>query len=161
MSAVAETVTYAERWLRRRPGDIEELDENEARRRHETGALYTAILGHPESADAYLEVRLEAGFVGVYFLDNEGRNHLTYLFGKLDGEDRLFLEQAITREFDDDGNVRHGKAYHFKRDGTIYLEEKDYENREAFRGEKQDDVSGNWEPVPEFGRYESIARVER
>ena len=57
--------------------------------------------------------------------------------------------------------MRSGQAYHFKRDGTVFLREKDYEKREATRGEKQDDVSGNWEPVPEFGRYESIARRER
>ena len=40
-------------------------------------------------------------------------------------------------------------------------ESKGYEQREATRGEKHDDVSGNWEPVPEFGRYESITRIER
>jgi hypothetical protein len=33
--------------------------------------------------------------------------------------------------------------------------------RKAERGETRDDVSSNWEPVPEFGSYESIARVER
>ena len=161
METVADTLTYYDRYSERWTGQFEELGEDEARRRHETGDLYTVILGDPESADAYLEVRLEAGFVGVYFLDDDGRNHLTYLFGKQDGEDRLFLEQAIWREFDETGKPRRGQAFHFKRDGTVYLREKDYEKREATRGEKQDDVSGNWEPVPEFGHYESIARFAR
>jgi len=161
MSAVTDTLTYADRWSERWPNEFEELDADEARRRHGTGELYTVILGDAESPDAYLEVRLEAGFVGVYFLDDERRNYLTYLFGKHDGENQLFLEQAIWRTFDGSGNVRSGQAYHFKRDGTVFLREKDYEKREATRGEKQDDVSGNWEPVPEFGRYESIARRER
>jgi hypothetical protein len=161
MSALADTVVYAERWSERRPDDFDELDPDEARRRHETGELYTAILGDPDAPSAYLEIRLEAGFVGVHFLDADGRNHVSYLFGKRDGEDQLFLEQAIWREFGENDEVRRGQAYVFKRDGTIYLEEKDYATREASRGEKKDDVSGNWEPVPEFGRYESIARVER
>ena len=161
MSAVADTITYAERWSERRPDDFDELEPDEARRRHDAGELYTAILGDREAPSAYLEIRLEAGFVGVHFLDEEGRDGVTYLFGRQDGEDQLFLERAIWREFGEDGEVRSGQVYAFKRTGTICLEEKDYESREASRGEKQDDVSGNWEPVPEFGRYESIVRLER
>jgi hypothetical protein len=160
-AGVADTVTYAERWSKRRPGHFKELDPQEARRRHDVGELYTVILGDPESADAYLEVRLEVGFVGVHFLDEDGRGYVTYLFAKQDGDDRLFLNQASRREFDEDGNVRRGQVYYFERDGTIHFEEKDYEKREAKLGEKRDDVSGNWEPVPAFGRYESIARLER
>jgi hypothetical protein len=158
---MTDTVTYAERWLDGRPDEVEELDDAEARSRHESGELYTAILGDRESPRAYVDVRLEKGFVGVHFLDDDGRNHVTYLFGKGDGDDRLFLEQAVWRQFDDDGEVARGDAYYFKRDGTIHLESKDYVNRTAERGDKHDDVSGNWEPVPEFGDYESIARLER
>lgn len=42
----------------------------------------------------------------------------------------------------------------------MHLERENYATREAERSEKQDDVSGNWEPVAEFGEYDSIARAE-
>lgn len=161
MSAVADTTIYADRWSERWPDTFDELDEEEARRRHESGELYTAVLGDGEARHAYVEVRLEKGFAAVHFLDDEGRNFVTYVFGKQAGDDDMFLERASWRRYGEDGALTRGETYFFKRDGTIQLEEKDYERREATRGEKQDDVSGNWEPVPEFGSYESIARLER
>jgi hypothetical protein len=161
VSTVTDTVTYAERWLDGRPDDVERIDEDEARRRHESGELYTAVLGDPSAPRAYVDVRLEKGFVGVHFLDDEGRDYATYLFGKQKGDDELFLEQAIWREFSSGTEVRRGEAYIFKRDGTIHLDVVDYVQQEAQEGKKQDDVSGNWEPVPEFGQYDSIARLER
>jgi hypothetical protein len=161
MSAVAETLTYVDRWSEKWPTEFEELDEDEARRRHDAGELYTVLLGDPESPSAYIEVRLGVGYVGVLFLDENGRNNLTYLFAKDKTDDRLFLQQVSWRDYDEDGKIRNGTSYHFKRDGTIYSEEKDYEKQEAWKGEKQDDVSGNWEPVPEFGQYDSIARRDR
>jgi hypothetical protein len=156
-----DSVTYAERWSDLVPGPVDDLDDEQARQRHESGELYTAILSDGFTPRAYLEVRLEVGFVAVHFLDDERRNHVTYVFGREKGEDQLFLQRATWREFGADSQVARGQTFYFKRDGTIYLEEKDYERREATRGEKQDDVSGNWELVPAFGRYESIARLER
>jgi hypothetical protein len=161
MSTAADTVTYAARWSEPVGGPVDELDEDEAQRRHEAGELYTAILGDGMTPRAYVEVRLEKGFVGVHFLDDDGRNFATYLFGKQADDDALFLERATWREYDEDGELVRGEAYFFKPDGTIHVESKDYVEREASRGDKRDDVSGNWEPVPEFGRYESVTRLER
>jgi hypothetical protein len=161
MSAVAETLTYVDRWSEEFPTEFEQLDEDEARRRHESGELYTVLLGDPDSPSEYLEIRLEAGYVGVTFLDGDGRNYLAYTFAKEPSDERLFLQQASFREFDEQGKVRKGETYHFKRDGIVFRTRKDYETREAWEGKTEDDVSGNWEPVPEFGRYESIARRDR
>jgi hypothetical protein len=160
---MTNTVTYAERWLDRRPDDVENLDEDEARSRHEKGKLYTAILGDPSEPRAYVDVRLERNFVGVHFLDEEGRNYVTYLFGKPKGQDKdqLFLEQATWRVFGENDQVLRGETYFFKPDGKIVLDVTDFVSRESQKGEKTDDVSGNWEPVPEFGEYDSIARLER
>jgi hypothetical protein len=161
MSAVAETITYAERWSDAAGGPVDELGEDEARRRHESGELYVAVLGGDERPRAYVEARLEKGFVGVHFLDEDGRNTVTYVFGREDDDERMFLQRATWRDFAADGEVARGESYTFKRDGTIYVESKDYVTREASRGEKKDDVSSNWEPVPAFGEYDSIARLER
>jgi len=161
VSTVTDTVKYAERWLDGRPDDVEEIDDEEARRRHASGQLYTAILGDPSAPRAYVDVRLERGFVGVHFLDDDGRDYVTYLFGKQKGDDRMFLEQATWREYGTGDDVRRGENYIFKRDGTIHIDVVNYENRERQGGDKEEDVSGNWEPVPEFGEYESVARLER
>jgi hypothetical protein len=154
-------VQYAERWLSRRSRPGPPIDADEARRRHEAGELYTAVLGDPERPTAYLDVRLETGYVGVHFLDDGGRPYLTYAFAREPGsDDDLFLQQATYREYEG-GEVVRGDAYYFEPDGRVVKEHKDYARREAERGETRDDVSSNWEPVPEFGSYESIARVER
>jgi hypothetical protein len=161
MSTTHSAVQYADRWLTRRGRPGTALDEGEARRRHEKGELYTVVLGDPGRPSAYLDVRNEAGFVGVHFLDDAGRPYLTYTFARdPDSDDDLFLEQATYREYAGDEVVR-GDAYYFEKDGTVVKEHKDYAEREAERGETRDDVSSNWEPVPEFGSYDSIARVER
>jgi hypothetical protein len=161
MSTTRSGVQYADRWLTRRGRPGAPLDADEARRRHEEGKLYTVVLGDPERPTAYLDVRNETGFVGVHFLDDAGRPYLTYHFARDPGsDDDLFLEQATYREYEGDEVVR-GDAYHFEPDGKVVKEHKDYVQREAERGETRDDVSSNWEPVPEFGSYESIARVER
>ena len=72
------TVSYAERWSGKKGGVVRPLEEEEARRRHDRGELYVAVLGNSQRPRAYLEVRFEAGFAGVHFLDGELRNHLTY-----------------------------------------------------------------------------------
>lgn len=161
MSTTHSAVQYADRWLTRRGKPGAPIDEDEARRRHESGKLYTVVLGDPERPAAYLDVRNETGFVGVHFLDDAGRPYLTYHFARdPNSDDDLFLEQATYREYVGDEVVR-GDAYTFAPDGRVVKEHKDYLLHEAERGETRDDVSSNWEPVPEFGSYESIARVER
>ena len=155
------TVSYAERWSNRARRAVDPLDADTAHERHASGALYTAVLGDPDHPDAYLEVRLEAGFVGVHFLDDRLRNSMSYLFAREPGsEGDLFLEQVTRREYDD-GELVLGEAYFFERDGSARVEKKDYRRDEVETYEVRSDPSANWEPVPEFGRYESIARVER
>jgi hypothetical protein len=154
-------VQYADRWLSRRGRPGAALDADEARRRHEAGELYTVVLGDPDQPTAYLDVRNEVGFVGVHFLDEARRPYLTYLFARdPNSDDDLFLEQATYREYEGDEVVR-GDAYYFEPDGKVVKEHKDYVQEEAERGETRDDVSSNWEPVPAFGSYDSIARLER
>ena len=101
MSTTHSSVQYAERWLSRRSRPGPAIDADEARRRHEAGELYTAVLGDPERPTAYLDVRLETGYVGVHFLDDAGRPHLTYAFAREPGsDDDLFLQQATYREYE-------------------------------------------------------------
>jgi hypothetical protein len=164
MSAAAATATYAERWNGHLGKAMRPLSEQDARRRHESGELYTVLLGDADAPFAVLEVRLEADFVGVHFLDEQRRKYLDYLFGRpaaARADGMLFLEQATHRVFDADGQPLAGTLYVFDPSGLVQVEEKDYAKREVERYKLEKDLSANWEPIPEFGNYESIARIER
>ena len=141
----------------------EVISEEEARRHHEKGELYCALLGDPEQPYAVVELRLEVPFVGVRFLDEERRTYLDYSFGHYDGgpENVLFLRQAIERKLGPDGKVSWGAMHVFDPSGSVEVEEKDYATGESKRYKVEHDVSGNWERIPDFGDYDSIARLER
>jgi hypothetical protein len=155
-------VTYAERWSKRKGEVVRPLAEEDARERHERGELYTVLVGDPGRPRAYLEVRLEAGFVGVHFLDDELRNHLTYLFTRPPEEQGdLFLEQISRRVYDDAGDLTHDEHYVFDPPDRAHVKKRDHVAQAAETYDLETDLSENHEPPPEFGRYESIARVER
>lgn len=156
------TVSYAERWSGKKGGVVRPLEEEEARRRHDRGELYVAVLGNSQRPRAYLEVRFEAGLVGVHFLDGELRNHLTYLFTRSPGsEGGLFLEALSRRAYDDSGELTHDEYYIFKAPDQVHVEKRDHLTQQAETYELKTDLAENHEPVPAFGDYVSIARVER
>ena len=156
------TVTYADRWSNRKGRMVRPLTEDEAQGRHDRGQLYTAVLGDSERPEAYLEVRLEAGFVGVHFLDEKLRNHLTYLFTRSpEGQGDLFLEQVTRRVYNDSGDPTHDEHYVFEGPNQAHVEKRDHATQEAETYDLETDLSQNHEPPPAFGDYDSIARVER
>ncbi len=155
------SVSYAERWSNRKQEAINPLEEAAARERHEAGQPYVALLGKPQQPDAYVEVRLEVGFVGVHFMDAKCRNGMTYLFGRSNGNGQLFLEQIVRREYADGDDVDQLETYFFEPPNLVTVEKKNYRTREIEQYNTTTDLSGNWEPIPTFGHYESIARMER
>ena len=163
MTTELEVVDYGVRWNGHlgRLGKV--IPAEEARRRHESGELYSAVLGDPEQPYAVVEVRLEVPFVGVQFLDEQQRTYLDYAFGHYgDGpENVLFLRQAIEHRLAPDGEVTWSALHVFDPSGPAEVEEKDYATGEATRYKVELDVSGNWERIPDFGDYASVARLER
>ena len=159
---MTETVTYAERWSEPRAGA-----GRPDRRRGGPPAprVRRAVHGRPRPARAARWPTSTSGSrrasSACTSWTRRAATTSRTCSASGDGDDRLFLERATWRTYGDDGEVAAGESYFFDRNGTVHLERKDYVRREAERGEKQDDVSGNWEPVPEFGEFESIARPER
>ena len=156
------TYNYAEKWSRSYKEAIKPLTEAQARKRHEKkGALYTALLGDdPIRPRAFVEI-VSGDSIQVDFLDKEFRSSASYQFiQQPDG--RLFMVMAVFRQFDSETmkNV-FGHSLHFKPDGYVLSIEEDFRTNTQTRQEKTMDVSLNWEPYPEFGRYESIARFDR
>jgi hypothetical protein len=164
VTAVATRVSaYGVRWNGHLGRLGKTIDAAEARRRHDDGKLYSAVLGDPEQPSAAVEVRLEVPFVGARFLDEQRRTVLDYAFGALDGgrDDALFLRQAIERAYGADGAVAWSALHVFDPDGLVRVEEKDYARGETRCYEAGHDGPRNREPVPAFGDYDSIARLER
>ncbi len=153
-------VAYCYQWndLTKEPRDP--YAEAEARQRHERGELYTALLGDPSAPHTLVEVRLDTGYVGVHFLDDELRRWSTYSFGRSD-EKTLFLKQYRRAEYDSDGRQVAAEIINFREDGVLTVQKADLVKNVVDQYDVHADVSSNWEPTPAFGDYESIARFDR
>lgn len=140
--------------------------EEIARKNHDDGLHYEAVilddLDHPE---VHLQIVHENEFVGVLFLDDAGRNYLTYHFEEIEPKKNLFLSEIWYREFSNDETKdmdyylyfvfdREGNASYRKYD-EIEKKTIDYESNQPF------DVSDLYEDYPEFGKYENLIRLER
>jgi hypothetical protein len=157
---VAE-IRYADLWKAGydKPGDV--ISETEARRRHDAGERYAALL---KSGDrrVVVESNLGAGLITVYFLDDKRRWTTKYVFEKLESGE-LWLQQTGTREWLDDARFRYDTTV-IRDDGRMYAER-------GVQGEGEKDVMEKRldpasltflkEPVPAFGDYRSISRLER
>ena len=158
--------TYCDRWNGLLEEPIEPIDEAEARRRHDTGELYTAVSEESDKKRILVEVRLEKSYVGVRFLDDFGRNEYVFNFRKLD--DRMFLRKVISYGYGE-SEERGGYArplviesFTYKPDGTARKEVTDTQKDEVTAEDRSAiDVNIHWEPVPAFGDYASIVRWNR
>ena len=158
---VAVTVSYCYQWndLTRQPRDP--YDEPTARERHARGELYTVLLGDPASPHTVVEMRLEAGWVGVHFLDSKLRRWSSYSFGLDDSKHELFLKQYRRADFDGAGVQTGTEIITFTPSGLLTVRKVDQKTKMVDQHRVQADVSKNWEPVPAFGQYDSIARFDR
>ncbi|GHD96586.1 hypothetical protein [Streptomyces naganishii] len=158
--------TYCEQWNNLTESPMGPFTPEQARGRHESGQLYTAVafLDGKSSPVLRVEMRLETGYASVIFMDECGRDSLDYTFGLVDGA--LFLEAATSYDYGDSperggyADAERVESYEFTRDGVIRrtVEADGDEFRESRRGV---DVAGNWEAVPQFGLYDSLTRRDR
>lgn len=169
MSSGKNQVTYAYRWnsRRKRPGQI--LSESEACERFESGEEFTVVVP-AEDGKAWptlVTFSWKSRHVITSFLDKNGRKDMEYTYYQED-DDWLFLYMRNFWHYpnDDPGlgisnSTKTEEAYQ-KKDGytrrIIIDEENNTKETMEYRGVP---VEGNWEPVPEFGSWESISRHDR
>ena len=160
-------LTYCKLWNSNRKKLIDVWSEAEAREAHNKGEPYCVLLGDPKKPFYSLDVKLEAKFVRVSGFDEEVRVALVYDFRELK-RGQMFLETAHYRKFDGDAyfegdkaNITEIETFYFYSDGRVVIVLADHVKNTTRRAEQVIDVSKNWEPTPEFGDYESIARLER
>lgn len=151
-------VHYFEGWHRHYREAVGPLGEEQARARYEIGKEYAAVIGDPAQPSCFLEIR--ADVVGVSFLDELKREYLVHTFEEVE-PGRLFLKEAIYREFGDDSEVSRGATYRFSPDGTASIESASRPFNRSTLKETKTDVSSNWEGKPDFGNYGSLIRKER
>jgi hypothetical protein len=136
-----------------------------AYKNHVAGLHYEVVILEDEKPVYYIVFVHKNKFVGVSFLDNSGREYLTYHFDEIDTNKKLFLSEVWYREFLDDEtrNMDYYLHFVFDREGNVAYRKYDeiakktidYESNQPF------DVSGLYEDYPEFGKYENLIKMER
>jgi hypothetical protein len=164
VTGTAYKVSYCRRWNFRRHQPIDPLVPEEAAARD----TYSVILHDPwegQIPEAVIEIAWANDFAGVWFFDAAGRQSLNYAFRRTG--DRLFLFNMIEYAYPDDeprtlAGADRTEDFTFQQDGVVRLvvtddaaQEKTTEDRDGV------DVASHWEPVPEFGEWDSLARWNR
>jgi hypothetical protein len=160
MSSTDVTVSYCERWNNKQKTPIFPMSSDEAQARHDSGELYTAVLGDHETP-TIVEVFLGEGYVGVRWLEPHGKDAMRYAFRRAD--DRLFLSEVAINTVSAEGKVVEAESTLIKPDGTVEVSLFDNVNRRVKTAAPTtgNDVTAMWEDIPQFGDYASIARRER
>ena len=158
-------ISYCRQWSRHWKYPNHVLSESEARRLHGRGKLYTVLVGDPLRPECFLEFTAFRS-VSVEFLNSALCTYFDYGFQeKRPGE--LFLSMSSRPEFDFDNNApNRATVLYFKTDGrltTVRYVSNPSGVGSKIVGEEHEivDVTHNWEPFPEFGHYEGIARLDR
>lgn len=165
MDTSTRPTLFCNQWSRhnRRPHKV--ITEAEARKRHEQGKLYTAVLENESRPYCFLEFTAFRS-VGVEFLDAAGRTYFDYSF-----QERLpnqfFISMSRRPEFPNDvDEPDRATVLFFDTEGQVticrYIANPDgVGSTLVHREQRIADVSRNWEPYPEFGDYEGLATRDR
>lgn len=153
-------IFYCDSWFRFKSAAIEPLSEDAARARHLSGRPYVALIGSEVTPSCFVELLLDKNMVGVGYLDDKGREYLTYQFQCL-GSEKLFLAMATHREFDIDGKVAVGTSYIFNEDGGLVIRREKFNPHELEEAKSSFDPKSNYENMPAFGEYFGVIKKDR
>lgn len=146
----------------------EPISEHEARLRFEQGPWFTVVsLSEPSSPapDFAIELLPQFEFARVIFYTDAGSIARIHDFEPHDGQ--LFMVSSTTYTYPDDSYYGQSKAnvvvtIMYSPDGKATLTKDDVSNPQVTQETRTDvDVSANWEPIPEFGDWDGLARCDR
>lgn len=161
-------VSYCRRWNFRRHIPIDPLTPEQAVQKDAAREVYSAILHDPSGGkvpDAVVEIDWANDFAGVWFFDAFGRQSVNYAFRRTG--DRLFLFNMIKYGYPDDqprtlSGSNRTEEFTFQENGLVRTVTVDDETNEKVTSDYSDvDVEPNYEPVPRFGEWDSLARFHR
>lgn len=167
---------YCREWNDAQWAPIDPISADEARLRFDGGVTeslqWFSVVARRDGVhddgpvEFVLEVLPHADYVKVKFFEVSHSLGLSFGFTKVEG--RLFLDEIVQYTYDD------GASYHleseasvidassFVTDGLVHRTVDDTSKptvlEEDYRGV---DVSAHWEPIPEFGQWESLGRFRR
>lgn len=152
------------KFSRKRIKDLALLEDS-AKYAHENGLIYFVTVFEEEKPFCYLEIN--KGFYRVCFLDGLLRKYMSYDFTdsfKEINPNKLFLNKLTIWEFKGSSDKMIKITDHiFKADGSFVMIERDLLTNEQVNSEAKNkiDVTSNWEDYPEFGKYNSLIKIER
>ncbi|WP_433205093.1 hypothetical protein ACQP1G_17335 [Nocardia sp. CA-107356] len=131
-----------------------------------SGSSYVVVLGDVASPDAVLDINWRENQFSVSFLDDQKRLQLWHEFRRVD-EGRMFLFTMTSWQYSsddqrgpDDANVIH--ALQLRPDGTVQADIWDGNTGQCWVSDIAEvSVDMCWEPVPEFGNWASVSRLDR
>lgn len=157
--------TYCEVWSGELHSPTDVMTEDEARGRQARGDSYCVVLGDTETPQAVLEIVPENKFIGVNFVDEEGRTHTALSFINM-GNGKFFMDEIVMWSYEPGAEDMSGahriENLEYRPDGYLKrtIEDDSVDHVEEIEY-KDVPVDVNWEPEPEFGHWESIARFDR
>jgi hypothetical protein len=96
-------------------------DEARARKAHDKGKRYTALIDSASNPFCAVEIVQETDFIGVYFFDSFLRIYLRHIFLR-QSNGNLFLSEVIRRNFIEEFDmISGGTDYVFNVDGTVKI----------------------------------------
>lgn len=154
-----QQVHFCKSWFRAKKKPTEVWTEEKARATYVGRQQYTVLIGDVERPFCFLDVA--DGVVVVGFLDKLLRESLTYMFWEVE-PGQLFLATAIHREFDGDTDkVAEAASYMFDRKGAVQIRHEFFNPHRVESASSSCDVEPNYSPVPDFGHYDDLIRIER
>ncbi|WLI06914.1 lytic transglycosylase [Pseudomonas sp. FP597] len=155
------SVFYCNNWFRLKRIAIGPMNEQAARAKHLAGKSYVALIGSDSQPSCFVEMLIDKKMVGVGFLDDKGREYLTYQFKYIDAE-KLFLTMATHREYyGDEDKVVSGTSYIFKENGELIIRREGFNPHNLEKSKSTFDPVGNYENAPEFGKYSGVVKLNR
>lgn len=153
------SILFCDGWFRakKRPGRL--WSESQALAAHQSRKLHTIVV--EEQGRSWCFVELNMQYVGVGFLDRHLREYLSYQFDEVE-PGRLFLTMSCHRQYQGETDeITRAEVWYFDPDGKVVVHEQDMATKQVFAKEFEADLSGNWEPYPEFGKYKGVTQIER
>lgn len=142
--------------------------EEVAEKNHHDKLHYEFCVLEEESSmypECYVTVVPKNKFIGVNFIDDAGRNYLSYHFEEINDDRKLFLGEAWYLHFASETQDQEDYRLHFvfDKEGNVAVRKYDETNQKTqdFESNRRFDISGLYEKYPEFGQYESLVRLER
>lgn len=158
-------VTYCELWSNKRRAPTGTMSAEQARERDSKGESYCVVLGNPHAPDAVIDVVPKNSHIEVEFIDESGLTHTAYGFRDM-GDGRFFNSTVTVWTYPEGARGKHHaritESIEMKPDGFLHREVRDKSAGNTDITDYSDvPVDVNWEPAPEFGHWESIARYDR